>query len=351
MPLTGAAISGWLRKADIQAEAVVVFVHGILSNGIRCWTSSGGAYWPALLEAETALKDVDVFVFSYKTSAFSKTYSLGDIVDSLKEEMRSRNVQAYRRVIFICHSMGGIVVRRYLVTQAVDLIERKMQIGLFLVASPSLGSAQANLLFPLIGLLQHSQAKVLRFHEQNTWLNDLDKDFINLLHSGKLSIQGKELVEDVPIEIVRCRLFGLTLSKVTVPPYSAARYFGDSIKIPDSSHVTICCPSDATTLQHRLLVRFVSELTAPPIAPVTFGVPAGWTFLAVAMELVNLDKQGAVLKYDGLTEHERNAMIAPKRIVASSIVDALVTLRLFATPAIREYRVEHIDREYRLILN
>jgi alpha-beta hydrolase superfamily lysophospholipase len=105
---------------------------------------------------------------------------LGDIVDALKEHMRLDGVLASDRLIFVCHSMGGIVVRKYIVERQAELIEAGKEIDLFLVASPSLGSTYADWLSPLAQLFGHAQADALRFVRDNNWLMDLDKEFVNL---------------------------------------------------------------------------------------------------------------------------------------------------------------------------
>ena len=43
----------WVRKP--VGETSVVFVHGILSSGKKCWRNSNGAYWLELLEQESEL--------------------------------------------------------------------------------------------------------------------------------------------------------------------------------------------------------------------------------------------------------------------------------------------------------
>jgi hypothetical protein len=63
---------------------------------------------------------------------------LGDIVDDLKAHMRLDGVLASDRLIFVCHSMGGIVVRMYIVERQAELIEAGKEMDLFLVAFPLL---------------------------------------------------------------------------------------------------------------------------------------------------------------------------------------------------------------------
>jgi hypothetical protein len=253
----------WIRKPG--GDAAVVFVHGILSSGETCWRNDNGAFWPELLKNQTAADGWGIYVYSYETGIFSGTYSLNDAVDDLKERFLTLDkIADCRRIVFVCHSMGGIVVRKFLVERVNDLLDRDIEIGLFLVASPSLGSSYANWLSPLAKVLGHSQADALRFSQHNAWLNGLDKEFQNLKESGRLKLTGKELVEDKFVV-----LSGLWRRQV-VEPFAGARYFGEPYKVPGSDHFSIAKPADAQAVQHRLLRAFLENLAGSlePSSPV-----------------------------------------------------------------------------------
>ena len=256
----------WIQDAGV--DAAIVFIHGILSDGEECWKHENGTFWPELIAEEAALSSVGVYLFKYKTGVFSATYSLGDAVDSLGEHLRLDNVLSRRQIIFVCHSMGGIVARRFLVKNAVELIDADKEFGLFLIASPSLGAKYANWLRPMARLLGHTQADILRFSQTNTWLNDLDRDFMKLRDSNRLKISGKELVED---QFIVAR--GIWHRQVVEPP-SGARYFGNSTKIPNSDHSSIVRVEDGSTHQHRLLLEFVRELLSSNQSTVDTGIPS-----------------------------------------------------------------------------
>ena len=243
----------WTKKPADGSTTSVVFVHGVLSSGEACWRHANGTFWPELLAGEEAVANVGVYVFTYKTGFFSGTYSLGDVVDALKEHMQLDGVMNSRRIVFVCHSMGGIVARRFVVQRAAELIANRKSIGLFLVASPSLGSGYANWLGPLARFFDHTQADVLRFEQTNTWLMDLDRDFQNLKESERLSMNGKELVEDTFI------VFSKLLRRQVVRPFSGARYFGEAYKVPDSDHFTVAKVDGPSAVQHRMLVQFLNE--------------------------------------------------------------------------------------------
>jgi hypothetical protein len=239
----------WIRRPI--GSLSIVFVHGILSDGKTCWTHSNGTYWPQLLAREEQLSSSGIYVFEYKTGFFSGTYRLGDVVDAFRTSLRLDAVQESQKLVFVCHSMGGIVARRYVVQNALELVIDKKEIGLFLIASPSLGAAYANWLAPLARLARHSQADALRFAQDNAWLMDLDTDFRNLKEAGRLNLQGKELVEDT---FVVLRSWGW---RQVVEPFSGARYFGDALKIPNSDHFSIANVADTKATQHQLLVEFL----------------------------------------------------------------------------------------------
>ncbi|WP_051470132.1 alpha/beta fold hydrolase [Fischerella sp. PCC 9605] len=244
----------WLRQPNNDLS--VIFIHGINSSE-ECWRNPNGTYWPELLKAENDLSSIGIYVFTYRTGISGGYYSLGDVVDSLKENLRLDNALNHSQMIFVCHSMGGIVARRFLVSQQLDLLENGLEeAGLFLIASPSLGSRYANLLSIVSKAVGHTQADALRFSQSNTWLNDLDKDFRNLKETGKLAIKGKELIEDLSIFSKICLFF----KEQIVEPFAAARYFDNPFKVPGSDHSTIARPESASSIQHRLLCDFIKTM-------------------------------------------------------------------------------------------
>lgn len=249
----------WVRLPK-DGGGVVIFVHGILSSGEACWKHSNGAYWPTLLSEEQTLSDLGIYVYTYQTSIASGYYSVGDVVGDLKERLKNAqtsNGTIWQRggaMIFVCHSMGGIVVRKLIVRNQMELIELGARIGLFLVASPSLGSSYANWVEMIARAAGHTQAIALKFGQDNQWLNELDSEFQTLKESARIPIVGRELQED---KFIVRRLFGL-LPQI-VQPHSAHRYFGDPLKISQSDHFSISKPADPTSIAHQALVRFLRE--------------------------------------------------------------------------------------------
>ncbi|MGH8593967.1 MAG: esterase/lipase family protein [Gammaproteobacteria bacterium] len=244
----------WIRKPTSRTS--VIFVHGVLSSGETCWRNANGSYWPELLSNAQELDELGIYVFTYQTGVFSGTYRLGDVVDALKEHMRLDGLFDSKRLIFVCHSMGGIVVRKFLVERDTDLIEGNLEVGLFLVASPSLGSSYANWLSPLAKVMGHAQADALRFAQDNAWLNDVDKEFQNVKEGSRLRIKRKELIED---KFVVLRNFW---RKQVVEPFSDARYFGEPYKVPQADHFSIAKPDNSRAIQHRLLCQFIKEMVS-----------------------------------------------------------------------------------------
>ncbi|MEH7844703.1 alpha/beta fold hydrolase [Rhizobium laguerreae] len=244
--------------------ASIVFVHGILSGPVSAWKNQSGTFWPRLVSDDVDLTNFGVYLYAYRADALSGSYSLEDAVDAMRDYLRLDGVlddDPNHLLIFVCHSMGGILARRYVVANQLELVERKTKLALFLVASPSLGTQYANFV-AAVAPLYNAQLDVLRFSETNQWLNTLDRDFLNLKEGRKLLISGRELVED---QFMAHR--SLLRFKQIVPPWTGAKYFGNPIKIPGSDHITIAKPSGPLDLQHRLLVDFVKTLSQEVAQP------------------------------------------------------------------------------------
>ncbi|WP_271609769.1 MULTISPECIES: alpha/beta fold hydrolase [unclassified Bradyrhizobium] len=241
---------GWVRKS--RSGVTAVFIHGILGTE-RTWQNQNGTVWPLLLCTEDELQACGVYIFNYRADAFSGTYSIQDAVNNLRARFVLDKVFDEKAIIFVCHSMGGIIARHLVVGQQGLFMRDQKQVGLFLVASPSLGSEYANFVSALAPLY-NAQLDALRLDQKNQWLNTLDTEFINLKESRYFPIFGKELVEDEPLVFKRV----LAGSQIAAP-FSGAKYFGNSVKIEYSDHLSIAKPADKSAMQHRELVAFIDS--------------------------------------------------------------------------------------------
>lgn len=243
----------WLRKPE--NATTIVFVHGLFSSSETAWLDQGGAYWPRLVCEDNQLKRYGIYLFSYRADVHAGTFSLENAVDAMRERFRldevTRKINSGCGLIFVCHSMGGILARRYIVSQQLPLVDSEIPVGLFLIASPSLGSEYANFV-SAIAPFYNAQIDILRFSQENQWLNALDKDFLNIKEGTRLQVFGKELIEDNFVGSAR-----YWRKSQIVQPMSGARYFGEPIKIEHSDHFTIAKPSSEKSIQHRLLVDFL----------------------------------------------------------------------------------------------
>ncbi len=92
----------------------VVFVHGIFGND-STW-GKGETSLPKLLLSDPAFDGkVDAFLFEYTSPWLKNASSISQLSRKLSGALKDNHVWDYQKVIFVAHSMGGIVVREYLV--------------------------------------------------------------------------------------------------------------------------------------------------------------------------------------------------------------------------------------------
>ena len=137
--------SSYLTGGPHNKAIVVVFVHGIFGNKEDTWLRPGSSSsFPGLLATDPELRDnVDVFAFEYFTPKFGSAPSIVDLADQLRGDMKDHDVfEKHKKVVFLAHSMGGIVVREFLLTHQ-DLIPEVPMV--FFYATPTNGSELASL--------------------------------------------------------------------------------------------------------------------------------------------------------------------------------------------------------------
>ena len=90
----------------------VVFVHGLGGSRSSTWSNATGEFWPAWLGE--ALPHARIWTYGYNSSVW-KTAS-EDVLELhsarlLEECVRNQVGKQGARVNFVCHSLGGILVK------------------------------------------------------------------------------------------------------------------------------------------------------------------------------------------------------------------------------------------------
>ena len=156
------------------------------------------------------------------------------------------------RILFVCHSTGGIVVR-YALDYYLERFRHKT-IGLLLIASPSYGSKWADKL-SLISRF-YNQHLGMQLEWGNWSLRDLDARFKDLVNNREIpSFIGLEAYEN---RFILHRKW-LPDRSVIVTEESAGRYFGAPVLLRGTDHFSSVKPSDTRHPAHELLVDIWSK--------------------------------------------------------------------------------------------
>jgi pimeloyl-ACP methyl ester carboxylesterase len=98
---------------------VIVFVHG-LHGSRESWRAANGAYWPDMLRTDPRFAYSDVDVAEYPTPASHGKMSSAQLSDILWTRLKQDHVWEHREVVFIAHSLGGILVEEMLLRHPLE---------------------------------------------------------------------------------------------------------------------------------------------------------------------------------------------------------------------------------------
>ncbi|WP_417663145.1 AAA family ATPase [Pseudomonas sp.] len=248
---------------DNTTDTVFVFVHGFFSNSKSCWTNTtSNIFWPDLITKDSRIPKVSIFLGGYFTDADSGAYGVrecsGELFDALRRESQHGEIAPinFKKIVFICHSLGGIVVRYMLECHRERFRDHK--IGLVLMASPSIGSDYADRFLKIAKFYKNRTGLQLRMNSE--LLTDLDGRFKKFItdrpHDTFFGIEGVEHVGFLHFR-------WLPGFEPIVLDNSASRYFSDKKIIPRASHSSIVKPPSMNHQSHALLVDFLNNTFFP----------------------------------------------------------------------------------------
>jgi pimeloyl-ACP methyl ester carboxylesterase len=128
-------------RADQPKPRVIVFVHGI--HGDReTWRAPNGVYWPQMLQTDPHFQLSDVVVAEYPTPSARGKFSSEQLAQILWQRLQAQHVWEHREIVFIAHSLGGILTEEMLLSHPAEAARVRFIVS---YSTPHQGSFVANL--------------------------------------------------------------------------------------------------------------------------------------------------------------------------------------------------------------
>jgi pimeloyl-ACP methyl ester carboxylesterase len=249
------------------AEVTVAFVHGLFS---------GEQAWDPMLSVsatdEWFRRSVAVERFGYatpllRTSPLRRIPDLADIASSLREWLRG--LRAGGPVVIVTHSMGGLVVQRFLAdrVRAGRLDELSGIAGVVMFACPNQGSEIFRTLRRSMPFWQHPQERQLRpLNAEVTAAQQVVLE--RIVHAASAEAPGRH----IPIWAFAGESDGVVLSQ------SATFVFDDEycFTVP-GDHSSIIRPQSTADRSYTAMKRAVQEALAQHAAAAAEADPAATT--------------------------------------------------------------------------
>lgn len=241
----------WVHRKDPNAKVVLVFVHGIFGDTLGTWTNRNGTRFFDLVDKDPDLgPKVDSYAFGYTSRMFgSGSFDIQEAANRLHIYLENAGVLGYPAIVFVAHSMGGLVVLRELLTHR-EMLDRVKLILLY--ATPQEGAQITTI------------ARKVAHNPALEQMLPADRDsYLRLLND---EWKGLEAAKRPPI---RCAYEKLPTYGVMVVPWSSATRYCDETALPVvANHLTIANPDrpghDSMVFLSTMLKKYVvgKQLTA-----------------------------------------------------------------------------------------
>jgi hypothetical protein len=148
---------------------LIIFAHGLRDDGTLTWTNpETNQTWAQMLSEDSRFESFDLMSYHYSSMLFQAgSLSISNVADQLAFRMDNEDVNSYENIVFVAHSMGGLVVRNLLLKNVA--ISEKVPLIYFL-ATPTAGSDVARIASLLD--LPNRQLDALTSFEESNFLQD-----------------------------------------------------------------------------------------------------------------------------------------------------------------------------------
>ncbi|KAI9889008.1 MAG: hypothetical protein M1814_006066 [Vezdaea aestivalis] len=206
-----------------DAEVDIVLVHGLNGHPENTWTASNKnkTFWPtALLPESLQAVKARVIVYGYNADVYAFSRDAHATTDKIHEHAQSllNNLQAYREdigaqrrpIIWVAHSLGGILVKRTL-NYSVSLTDPRLEssrdiyvatYGIIFLGTPHNGADKAKwgsilssigkAVFNKTGIVENSNNLIETLTSNSEVLQNINLDFNQLTSRFRMTLYHEE---------------------------------------------------------------------------------------------------------------------------------------------------------------
>ncbi|ESZ93142.1 hypothetical protein SBOR_6469 [Sclerotinia borealis F-4128] len=240
------------RDGESSYRIDVVALHGIKGDAYNTWTEKKGENENMWLRDQlpNELPGARIFSFGYDANVlFSRgTGDIEDFATNLLEDLvRERNNEENRkrRIIFICHSMGGIVIKKALIKAFSSTLYKnifKSTSAILFLATPHGGSDQTKLPLSIANVANSFSALLVRFsgRVRDELITPLARDS-PVLRDTQHEFKEQKLYEGFMIASFQEQVICTGLKGLVVDKESAILHIPDERVIPMNRHHRNIC--------------------------------------------------------------------------------------------------------------
>jgi pimeloyl-ACP methyl ester carboxylesterase len=242
------AEKGYVKESTttpLSDKLLVVFVHGIFGTGSETWVNGKNDSLPALVAFDpkfgTAL---DVLVYQYETPMLNGAGKIPEVADGLSDYLDHLEVwKKYKGVIFVGHSMGGLIIRQLLIAHQADATKVPL---IYLYATPTNGAEIAE----VASKISHNpQLQGMFPIEASTYLTSVYSNWTNAPTLSKIPTY--------------CSYEGLQTSGIWIVSQSSASALCNQARQQFADHIDIVKPIGREDPRYYLLQLQLLNVLAP----------------------------------------------------------------------------------------
>ncbi|KAE9343754.1 hypothetical protein PF008_g9543 [Phytophthora fragariae] len=264
-------LSGSTSAQQSDYDVDIVFVHGLLGCPFSTWTcgEEEGTVWAQqwlLDDMKQEGLNPRVLSVGYDSQLLAsgsvwKPMCFEDTGIEILTQLNAARVGCGDRpVVFVTHSLGGVLLKQVLLASAnpdaeddeASLINNVNGVVFFGVPHHGSPVAQRIQTFKPRRITQHPVTEHLHGTPHLEMLNDWCSEVFEEKNIPSLSVG-----EGLP-----CRLPVIGVEALVVPSASANPGFGEFVPISDATHVDVCKPASTEDLRYKLVRKFISKNAA-----------------------------------------------------------------------------------------